>query len=187
MRQLFLLFACLCLMCGTCVAQDMTADAEYGITYNVEERIITLPQDQGKWHVAIFGDKEEPRFKEVQAWFETNKHLKNLRSQVNYHTYTSDSTCYKERYGKEIPGLPCVRVQAPDGKVISEFYGEHLPMSPDALYQGIRHDLLGKGAEKRCPIRPRPEPPKPEPAPPVAPPRHYHPSNPMSLVSLGPF
>ena len=55
MKQLFLLLSCLLILCSPFAAT--VAMAEY-----TQERVVSLPQDQGKWYVSIFGDTVDPQF-----------------------------------------------------------------------------------------------------------------------------
>jgi hypothetical protein len=147
----------------------LSADAKYGVKYDAEERVLILPQDQGKWYVSLFGDPGNARYQELQKWFRTHPGLIHLRGQVHYNEYSASSLRYKQRYAKDMVGLPCVRVQNHQGIVASEFWAEHIPMTPDALYNGIREDILDKaswGCLRRRRCRPCPQPsPAPQPAP----------------------
>jgi hypothetical protein len=155
----------------------MTADAEYGVKY-AQERVITLPQDQGQWYVSIFGDSADSQFKKLQQWFETHPGLDNLRGQVHFNVYSLNSIRYR-RYAKDMPGLPCVRVQNSKGGVISEFWADYIPLTSESLYNGIRGDLQDEASggkwvdrrdhrlHRRCP---GPHPcPNPAPGPVIVP------------------
>ena len=48
-----------------------------------QERVITLPQDQGKWYVSVVGDPQDARYREVLTWFDSGELLK-LRNSVHY-------------------------------------------------------------------------------------------------------
>ncbi len=181
MRQFLLMLVCL-LVAFPCVAlagDTMVADAQYGVKYNSQGRVITLPQDQGKWYVSLFGNKADPKYQKLQSWFKTHAGLKSLRSQVHFNEYSPDQLRFK-RYTLNMPALPFVRVQTEKGVVVSEFSAQQIPISPEALYSGIRVDLTDPTSgflfRRRSPCRPGPQPgPKPDwrrpcPRPPVAPP-----------------
>jgi len=177
MRQFLLILVCL-LMAFPCVAlagDTMVADAQYGVKYNSQGRVITLPQDQGKWYVSLFGNKADPKYQMLQSWFKTHAGLKSLRSQVHFNEYSPDQLRFK-RYAPNMPALPFVRVQTAKGVVVSEFSAQHIPISPEALYSGIRVDLTDPTSgflfRRRSPCRPGPQPDwrRPCPKPPVTPP-----------------
>jgi len=154
----------------------MIADAEHGVMYNAQERVITLPQDQGKWYVSIFGNKADPKYQSLQSWFKTHDGLKSLRSQVHFNEYSPDQLRFK-RYAENMPALPFVRVQNEKGVVASEYSAQQIPISPEALYSGIRNDITNKTSGflfRRRLLCPRPSPqrrpcPSPCPKPPAPP------------------
>ena len=174
MKNFCFVIACL-LACATAAsaADDLVADPSGGVKYNAEERVINLPQDQNQWYVSLFGDTADPRFRELQGWFQNHAGLKHLRGQVHWNVYATDSVRYKRRYAKSMPGLPCVRVQTHQGVTASEFWGDYIPMTADGLYNGIRGDISDKASwgclrRRRCRPSPDNEPcpvPTPEPEP----------------------
>ena len=165
MKQLFLVLSCLLILCSPFAAT--VATAEY-----TQERVVSLPQDQGKWYVSIFGDTADPQFQKLQGWFQSNPGLSNIREQVHFNVYPTDSARY-QRYARTLPGYVCVRVQNSKGSVLSEYWDEYLPSSGDLLYQGIALDIQKKTGFRfiihhrryHCP-GPNPNPnPVPVPAP----------------------
>ena len=172
MRRFLLTLLCLlALPCVTLAGGTMIADAEHGVMYNTQDRVITLPQDQGKWYVSLFGDKADPKYQELQSWFKTHDGLKSLRGQVHFNEYSPDQLRFK-RYTANMPALPFVRVQTEKGFVASEYSAQQIPISPEALYSGIRIDITEKTASgllfRRRLLCPRPGPsPCPTPAPPT--------------------
>jgi hypothetical protein len=143
--------------------------------FAAEERVLTLPQDQGAWYLTIFGEAKDAKFQELQTWFKTNKGLIKLKSQVRFNKYTADHLRY-QRYAENMPGLPCIRLQNELGIVASEFWGDNIPMSSASLLRGIKEDLQDKTSwgclrKRKCPkpVKPPVEPPKPV-EPPVEPP-----------------
>jgi hypothetical protein len=161
--------------------------------------MLSLPQDQGTWYLTVFGEAEDAKFVELQTWLATDKGLVKLKSQVRFNKYTTDHVRY-QRYVKDMPGLPCIRLQNELGMVVSEFWGANIPSASETLYRGIKGDLQDKtswGCLKRrgCP-KPKPpvEPPAPVivvPEPPVGPPVLDPPEEPeesnlwLLLVVLG--
>jgi len=147
---------------------------------NVQERVLTLPQDQGTWYLSLFGNPADEKFQELQGWFKSDKGLVKLKGQVRYNEYYPGQLRYQQRYATGMPGLPCVRLQNEKGLVTSEFWAEYIPLSSAALYRGIREDLQDKASwgclrRRRCPYKqpPAPQPPLPPvvvPEPPVGPP-----------------
>jgi len=146
--------------------------------FATEERMVNLPQDQGAWYLTVFGESEDAKFVELQSWLATDKGLVKLKSQVRFNKYTTDQVRY-QRYAKDVPGLPCLRLQNEKGLVVSEFWGSNIPTTSATLYRGIKGDLQDKTSwgclrRRRCPEpEPKPEPPAPPvvvPEPPVGPP-----------------
>jgi hypothetical protein len=140
------------------------------------ERVLTLPADQGAWYLTTFGDANDAEFIALTGWLESDGGLAKLKTQVRYHEYTTDQIRY-QRYAKNIPALPCIRLQNEKGLVVSEFFGDNIPAKSIDLYRGIKSDIQNKTAwgcpRRGCPS-PKPEPPppdtKPVPEPPVGPP-----------------
>jgi hypothetical protein len=148
----------------------------------VQERVINLPTDQGKWYLSVVGDPRDPRFLEVSSWFDTNIHLVNLKNSTHFNSVTTGSAIYDERYAPNTPALPMVRLQNSEGIVYSQICGSDLPASAEALNGMIVSEvragpvtdsifpLLPWRRNHNCPT-PKPEP-KVEPVlpQPVAPP-----------------
>lgn len=131
------------------------------------ERVLTLPQDQGAWYLTIFGDTNDTEFNTLKGWLESDGGLAKLKTQVRYNEYTVDQVRY-QRYTKNIPALPCIRLQNEKGLVVSEFFGDNIPAKSIDLYRGIKSDIQNKTSWGRCPRRGCPSPtPKPEPPPPA--------------------
>lgn len=167
MKKLIALF----LLCIVILPVGLTEAASDGVI-TVQERVITLPQDQTTWYVSLFGNTNDVKFQELKVWFKTNEGLADLRKQVHYNEYTTDQERYK-RYAASMPGLPCVRIQNGKGVVTSEFWSDNIPLSSEALFQGICGDLKNKtswgslGRRRNNWCRPRPQPqPQPPPQPP---------------------
>ena len=136
MKQLFLVLSCLLILYSLFAVT--VAMAEY-----TQERVVSLPQDQGKWYVSIFGDTADLQFQRLQAWFQNDPGLSNIREQVHFNVYPTTSAHY-QRYARTLPGYVCVRVQNSKGSVLSEYWDEYLPSSGDLLYQGIALDIQKK-------------------------------------------
>ncbi len=154
MKRIFLMLACLLAFVASAFA--------------TEERI-AMPQDQGTWYLTIFGGDGQ-----LQTWLETNPGLMSLKSQVRFNEYTPNQVRY-QRYAKDMPGLPCIRLQNEKGLVVSEWWGNNIPPASNALYKGIKADLQDKTSwgrlrRKRCPTPTQPEPPKPPVVVPFEPP-----------------
>ena len=169
----------LCLIILLSLPVVAVADTLYGVKQSTQERVLTLPQDQDKWYVSVFGEDNSDSFLRVKAWFTSHEGLVSLRNQSHYAEYPTSSAHYQQRYKASVPALPCVRVQDAKGVVISEFYGEYIPMSAEAMYRGITADIEDGTANcfrrRRCQPQPKPEP-KTEPAPaPVPPPKKKEP------------
>ena len=173
-----LLLCVLCLLAVFAVAAPCLADTVNGVL--AEERVVNLPQDQGKWYVSVVGNATDTRYNEIVGWFDTNASLKKLKNQVHFCPVTTDTAIYQARYATNVKGLPTVRMQKPDGTVVYEAAGKNLPMTAAGLNgalagavntaQGIRPVLpWRREMERRCPGPgpcPNPQPnPSPQPQP----------------------
>lgn len=148
MKQLILMLLCLAFAASATAAED---------------RVLTLPQDQGTWYLTVFGNPDA-EFQTLTGWLESDKELAKLKSQVRYNEYTTDQVRY-QRYAKDIPGLPCIRLQNEKGLVVSEYWGTNIPTDSGKLYKGIKSDFSNK-TTWGCPRRGCPTPtPTPTPEP----------------------
>ena len=160
-----LLLSVLCLLVVFAAAAPCLADTVNGVL--AEERIVSLPQDQGKWYVSVVGNATDPRYNEIVGWFDTNASLKKLKNQVHFCPVTSGTAIYQARYASNVKGLPTVRMQKPDGTVVYEAAGKNLPLTAAGLNgalagavsdaQGLRPVLRGEGKWSVA-ARPLPEP-----------------------------
>ena len=173
-----LLLSVLCLLAVFAAAVPCFADTVNGVL--AEDRIVSLPQDQGKWYVSVVGNATDSRYNEIVGWFDTNASLKKLKNQVHFCPVTSDTAIYQVRYASNVKALPTVRMQKPDGTVVYEAAARSIPMTAAGLNgalagavnvaQGIRPVLpWRRDMERRCPSpspNPQPQPqPDPEPQP----------------------
>lgn len=157
----------LCVIILSCTAMHCVADEPlYGVI--AEERVINLPNDQGKWYVSIVGNAKDADYRKIIGWFDTNKKLKKLKDQVHFMPVTEDTAIYTERYAKNVDGLPTVRVQTGDGVVVYEAAGDNIPMSAEGLNGAIADQVLPwrRNMEDKCGPRPCPSP---SPNPPLDP------------------
>ena len=166
MRKFLIAFALLLSMTSviaTCPAQETRADAAYGVRY-AQEQVVQLPQDQGRFYLSVFGTEGESRYEQVKSWIASDPQLSALKAQTTYNTYRTDSAMYRERYAQGISSTPCVRLQTAEGVIVYEAVGTSVPMSAEALYNGIAEGCR----RKHCRPNPQPQPPV-APKPPVAP------------------
>lgn len=165
-----------------------------------QERVVNLPQDQGKWYVSVVGDANDARYQQLLSWFDTNEQLKGLRDQVHYYRIRTDGAMYRDRYAPNVKGLPTVRVQDASAVVIYEAAGANIPMTPEGLYGAIANDVSKvTGRPLLLPWRrnhthpnngpcptPNPNPnPVPVPPDPPAPPLDPGPSGPPKVDTQG--
>ncbi len=175
-----LLLSVLCLLAVFAAVVPCLADTVNGVL--AEERIVNLPNDQGKWYVSVVGNATDPRYNEIVGWFDTYASLKKLKNQVHFCPVTSDTATYQARYAANVKGLPTVRMQKPDGTVVYEAAGQYIPLTAGGLNgalagavntaSGVRPVLpWRREMERRCPSpcptpQPNPQPqPDPEPQP----------------------
>jgi len=174
MKKLFALL----LLCIVSLPVGLTEAASDGVV-TIQERVLTLPQDQMTLYLTIFGDTNDPMFQKLKAWVNTDEGLASLKRQVHYNEYTTDQVRYN-RYTESMPGLPCIRVQNGKGVVTSELWNSYIPMTSEALFQAICGDIkdetswgcLRRRRNDRCKPNPEPQPipePQPQPNPPDLP------------------
>ena len=144
----------------------MKADPAYGVRY-AQEQVVTLPQDQETPYLTLFGDRNDPRFREMVKWFETNETLAGIKSQTHFNVIYSDSALYQERYASTAPALPCVRLQAVDEEQpVAEYAGLNVPLTADALARGLNTTASSAECFRRLRHCPAPQPqPQPKPHP----------------------
>ena len=129
-----LILCVLCVLALFAAVVPCFADTVNGVL--AEERVVNLPNDQGKWYISVVGNANDARYNVVLGWFDSNPSLAKLKDQVHFCPVANDTAIYKERYSANIKGLPTVRMQKPDGTVVYEAAGRE-----------PSHD--GRGAE-RC-------------------------------------
>ena len=173
MKTLFasVLILSMAILAVTCSAGEpaMRADAAYGVRY-AQEQVIQLPQDQGRFYLTVFGNEGEYRYEQVKGWMASDPQLSALKSQTTYNTYRADSVMFRERYAQGMSDIPCVRLQTPTGAVVFEASGTNIPMSAEALYNGIAEGCRKRHQCRPCPQpQPNPAPVNPQPAPTPAP------------------
>ena len=161
---------CLCLIAAL-LAMWAPCSAQPANGVIAQERIVQLPQDQGKWFVSVVGNPQDARFSEIASWFDSGS-LLALRNSVHFNVIGSDTVIFTERYAETTPELPMIRVQNAKGVVYSQICGRDIPMSAQSLNAQIAQDVA-TGPKANCPLRPllpwrrnhsNPEP-KPEPQP----------------------
>ncbi len=172
------LFVCmLCVLALLAAVVPCLADTVNGVL--AEERVVSLPQDAGKWYISVVGSASDARYNEVLGWFDSNPSLAKLKDQVNFCPVASDTPIYTERYSTNVKGLPTVRMQKSDGTVVYEAAGNDTPMTAAGLNgalaaavsdaQGLRPILpWRRDADDRLKDleRPKPQPqPQPDPRP----------------------
>lgn len=140
----------------------------------VEERVLNLPNDEGKWYLSVVGEKSDTQYQTILKWFESDANLYKLRRQVHYIPVTPEKAVYRDRYEPNIEGLPTVRLQNHAGVVMYEAAGDELPFTAEGLYAAMARDVAMKTQCLRRPLLPWrrnhscpcPQPnPDPDPAP----------------------
>lgn len=142
------------------------ADAAYGVRY-AEEQIVSLPQDQNKPYLTVFGSPADPKFKAINAWFKSNENLVAIKDQTHFNSIATTSAMYRERYAKGARTLPCVRLQTADGEPIVELAGRDVPMTGEALAKALNRAASDAECFRRhreC--TPPDRDPEPQPLPP---------------------
>ena len=133
----FLIACLLAFSTATVSYGQMTADPDGGVVYT-QDRVVKLPQDQEKMYLTLFGDRSDPRFDEISNWFNTNKNLAGVKNQTHFQVIYTDSTMFKQRYAKTVPATPCIRLQEANGHTVYQVSGKNIPMSADAVLNGVK-------------------------------------------------
>lgn len=182
MRRLLLTLCALCaiLAATTCFAGTansvLTDNCHTPNTANgvlAEERVINLPNDQGKWYISVVGDARNAQYQTILKWFGQDPALRKLKNQVRFCPVTTSSTIYKTRYSTNVKGLPTVRFQNSQGVVIYEAAGKNLPFTAQGLYGAFANNVAKAQSRPILPwrrnrVRPGPCPgpcPRPDPTP----------------------
>lgn len=187
MRRLLLTLCALCAIftATTCFAGTvndvLTDNCHTPNTVNgvlAEERVVNLPNDQGKWYISVVGDARNAQYQTILKWFGQDPALRKLKSQVRFCPITSNSTIYKTRYSMNVKGLPTVRFQNSQGVVIYEAAGKNLPFTAQGLYGAFANNVAKAQGRPILPWRrnryPCPGPcPRPSPTPAPAPDPDY--------------
>jgi hypothetical protein len=170
------LLLALCVLCMIFAATTCFAGTVNGVL--AEERVINLPNDQGKWYISVVGDAKDAQYQTIMKWFGQDPALRKLKSQVRFCPVTSNTTVYKTRYSMNVEGLPTVRLQNNQGVVIYEAAGKNLPFTAEGLYGAMANSVATVQCRPILPWRrnhvhpcpcPQPDPdpvaPDPEPQP----------------------
>ena len=107
-----LLLSVLCLLKVFAAGAACFADTVNGVL--AEQRIFSLPQDQGKWYVSVVGNATDSRYNQMVVWSDTNASLKKLKNHFHFCPVTSDTAVHQARYASNVKALPTVRMQKPD-------------------------------------------------------------------------
>jgi len=171
-----LLLTVLCVFMLLAAVAPCLADTMNGVL--AEERVVNLPNDQGKWYISVVGNANDAGYQEILGWFESNTNLIKLRNQVHFCPVTTDTAVYTERYAPNVKALPTVRMQNAAGNVIYEASAKDIPLTAAGL-NGALANAAGEAQrlrpllpwrremERRCPApNPNPQPnPTPQPSP----------------------
>jgi len=147
------------------------------------QRIISLPDDGGAWHVSLIVNSDwraRGEQRELMSWFYSDPALASLRTQAHWHIYTTKSPIYTERLkaslGTAVPALlitneqgktvyrGSLRGQPADAGPSTAGYAT-IPGSPEELVGTLR-GLFQRFKERNCPCPTPPAPPEPEPVEP---------------------
>lgn len=103
---------------------------------DTQERVAP-PEDAARLHLSVVGIVNNAQYQSVLSWFQKDEKLASLRRTVHFHQINAGSAMYEERYAPNIKGLPTVRLQDGEGRVLYESWGSNLPKSPVALASAI--------------------------------------------------
>jgi hypothetical protein len=137
---------------------------------NIQERVMELPEDGGRWHTTLyFTGREDSASRHVAYMFASNPKLQSLISQTQYHEYyPGDKYAVAWLPTVGVGRSPAIVIQDPMGKPVFKAEGAQISSDARVLAAQIQQKLSD------CRPGPRPTPtPSPTPAPtpgPVPPP-----------------
>lgn len=161
-----------CLAGGAVLQWDQTADTKSEVNRvaqavdkalaarDIEEHVIQLPEDGGQFYLTVLTHENyqtRARDRELVAWFDSDPHLRALKSQTQFNHYTPNQQIYATRLGGAVPvtEFPAVVLQESNGRVFFKAGARKLPSTPKELVKLI----------KDCCPRPKPPGPSPSPTP----------------------
>ena len=103
---------------------------------------VAPPQDHEELYLSVVGDADSAEYKRLLHWFDTNEDLKSLKNATHFRPVTTRSAVYRERYADNVSGLPCIRLQEPNGIIIYETAGRGVPKSANALLNSIEWSTM---------------------------------------------
>lgn len=127
---------------------ELTTDPGFGVKYT-KERIIRLPKDGNKFFVTVIGDPNDSKFNTIKTWFQDVPELAKLKSETHFNAVPTTRADYKERYAKNVPNTPLIRVQTATGGVVYQVSGANIPMTGQALSRSINTEFLRRWRERR--------------------------------------
>ena len=109
-----LLVCVLCVVALFAAVVPCLADTVNGVL--AEERVVKLPNDQGKWYISVVGNANDARYNEILGWFDSNPSLAKLKDQVQFCPVASNTAIYKERYSATSRGCPPCGCRSPTAR-----------------------------------------------------------------------
>lgn len=101
---------------------------------------VAPPNDASRLHLSVVGVTGSADYQSILTWFQSDERLASLRRTVHFHPIVAGTAMYEERYAPNIHGLPTVRLQDGEGRVLYESWGANLPKSPIALASAIENE-----------------------------------------------
>lgn len=126
---------------------ELTTDPGFGVKYT-KERVIKLPKDGQKFFVTVIGDPNDSKFIALKSWFKDVPELAKLRDETHFNAVATNRPDFKEKFSKNVPNTPLVRVQTSNGGVIYQVSGDNVPMSGQALSRSINTEFLRRWRER---------------------------------------
>lgn len=103
---------------------------------DTQERVAP-PEDAARLHLSVVGIVNNAQYQSILSWFQKDADLVSLRRTVHFHPVNAGSAMYEERYAPNIHGLPTIRLQDGEGRVLYESWGKNVPSSPASLASAI--------------------------------------------------
>lgn len=130
-----------------------------------EQHIVKLPEDGKQYYTTVFlasNWQGDAKSRELVAWFDTNPQLASLRSQTHFNVITQADPLWKTNYATSVATVPCLALTDAKGDVVYKASQNGLPTEPKALASAVAKAVERRCPNRRCPVKPDPEP-TPEP------------------------
>ncbi len=113
-----------------------------------QDRIFKLPQDSQKFFTTVIGDPGDSKFEAIKTWFTDVPELAKLKGETHFNAIATNRPDYKDKFAKNVPHVPLIRVQTASGGVVYQVSGDNVPMTGQALARAINTEFLRRWRER---------------------------------------